>query len=75
MVVMKMLKNEKSTKIRYCKKCGCELASTNKHDFCDNCRRERASMIRKGVLGTFGTIGSIVLFIVTKGSHGGGNKA
>lgn len=70
-----MATNEKNTKIRYCKKCGCELMSTNKHDLCDNCRRERASNIRKGVLGTIGTLGSIALFVVTNGRHGGGDKA
>lgn len=62
--------------IRYCKKCGCELVSTNKHKLCDNCRRERNANIRNGVLGAVGTVGSIALFIVTKGKHGGGgNKA
>jgi len=62
--------------IHYCKKCGCELVSTNKHKLCDNCRRERNANIRNGVLGAVGTVGSIALFIVTKGKHGGGgNKA
>ena len=62
--------------IRYCKKCGCELVSTNKHKLCDNCRRERNANIRNGVLGAVGTVGSIALFIVIKRKHGGGgNKA
>lgn len=70
-----MSKNDES-EIRYCKKCGCELASTNKHKFCDNHRRERAANIRNGVLGVVGTVGSVALFIATKGKHGGGgNKA
>ena len=74
MEVTKMAENEENTKIRYCKKCGCELASTNKHDLCDNCRRERASNIRKGVLGTLGTLGSIALFVITQGKHDDGKK-
>ena len=62
--------------IRYCKKCGCELVSTNKHKLYDNCKRERNANIRNGVLGAVGTVGSITLFIVIKGKHGGGgNKA
>ena len=73
------MSNNKDLEIRYCKKCGCELVSTNKHKLCDNCRRERNANIRNGVLGavgTVGTVGSVALFIVTKGKHGGGgNKA
>ena len=34
------MSNNKDPEIRYCKKCGCELVSTNKHKLCDNCRRE-----------------------------------
>ncbi|MCD8148834.1 MAG: hypothetical protein LUE92_04555 [Clostridiales bacterium] len=59
--------------IRYCKKCGCELVSTNKNKLCDHCRRERSTNIRK-VLSAAGTVGSVALFIVTQGKHGGGNK-
>lgn len=69
------MSNNKDPEIRYCKKCGCELVSTNKHKLCDNCRRERNANIRNGVLGAVGMVG-IALFIVTKGKHGGGgNKA
>lgn len=65
-----MAKNETidNNEIRYCKKCRCELSSTNKHKLCDNCRRERAAKIRNGALGA----GSIALFVITKGKHGGG---
>lgn len=70
-----MNKNEE-TGIRRCKKCGCELVSTNRHKLCDNCRRERNAKIRKGILGVTGAIGSIILVIAAKGKHdGGGNKA
>lgn len=65
------MSNNKDLEIRYCKKCGCELVSTNKHKLCDNCRRERNANIRNGVLGAVGTV---VLFIVTKGKHGGGGN-
>lgn len=68
-----MDKNE-NTEIKYCKKCGCELSSTNKHKLCDNCRRERAGTARKVLVGV-GTLGSVALFIITNGKHGGGNKA
>lgn len=70
------MSNNKDTEIRYCKKCGCELASTNKHKLCDDCRRKRAEKIRNGVVGVGTPLGGIVLFVVTKGKHGGGgNKA
>ena len=70
------MSNNKDPEISYCKKCGCELVSTNKHKLYDNCKRERNANIRNGVLGAVGTVGSITLFIVIKGKHGGGgNKA
>ena len=33
--------------IRYCKKCGCELTSTNKKKLCENCRRDKNGLIKK----------------------------
>ena len=70
------MSNNKDLEIRYCKKCGCELVSTNKHKLCDNCCYKMNANIRNGVLGAVSTVGSIALFIVTKGKHGGGgNKA
>lgn len=66
-------KTANNSEIRYCKKCGCELSSTNKHKLCDNCRRERAAKIRYGAVGT---VGSIALFVITRGKYGsGGTKA
>ena len=41
---------------------------------CDNCRRERAGKIRKGALAVVTTVGSVAMFVITKGKHGG-NKA
>ena len=65
-----------NSEIMYCKNCGCELSSTNKHKICDNCRRERAVKIRNGALGAVGTVSSIALFVITRGKHGGrGTKA
>lgn len=69
-----MSKNNNDGEIRFCKKCGCELASTNKRNTCDNCRRERAGKIRKGAIAAVTTVGSIAMFVITKGKHGG-NKA
>ena len=65
------MSNNKDPEIRYCKKCGCELVSTNKHKLCDNCRRERNANIRNGVVGT---VSSVALFIVSRGKYGGGGN-
>ena len=46
--------------IRNCKKCGCELVSTNKRKLCEHCRRERAEKWkRRGewALGIAGAVG------------------
>ena len=32
--------------IRYCKKCGCELTSTNKKKLCENCRRNKNGVVK-----------------------------
>lgn len=64
------MSNNKDPEIRYCKKCGCELVSTNKNKLCDNCRRERNANIRNDVLSVAGIVGSIALFIFTKGKAG-----
>ena len=66
---MKSKVNEGKT--RYCKKCGCELVSTNKHKLCDNCRHSRNETIRNTVIGAGGTLLSIGLFVVARGKHGG----
>lgn len=50
--------------IRYCKKCGCELMSTNKKKLCENCRRNKNGTIRKisgAVVSALGLAG-VVLF-------------
>lgn len=55
------MKDNKTLEVRYCKKCGCELASDSKHKKCDNCRSKVATTIRRG----FGAIGSIAVAVVT----------
>lgn len=57
--------NDTNEEVKFCKKCGCELSSTNKRKLCDNCRRERAGKIRNGVIGAVGTVASIALFVIT----------
>ncbi len=37
--------------VRYCKKCGCELVSTNKHKKCENCRNRKYGTIKKIFIG------------------------
>lgn len=35
---------------RFCRKCGCELMSTNKRNLCANCRREKGKGIRNVII-------------------------
>ncbi len=44
-----MGKRNANEEVGYCKKCGRELASTNKHRLCENCRRESAAKFRNAV--------------------------
>lgn len=57
---------------RYCKKCGCELMSTNTHKLCDNCRHTRNAKIRNDVIGGATVLGTLAIIFF----HGknGGNK-
>ncbi|WP_281817559.1 hypothetical protein [Vallitalea longa] len=45
---------------RYCKKCGCELVSTNKRNLCANCQREKGKGIRNGILTGLGMFMGII---------------
>ena len=47
--------------IRYCKKCGTELASDNKRSLCANCREKRAQKIKESVLAG-GSIAGLLAF-------------
>ena len=69
---MKNKVNEGET--RYCKKCGCELVSTNKHKLCDNCRHSRNETIRNNVLGAGGALLGFGLIIFNHGKNGGNKE-
>lgn len=60
--------------IRYCKKCGCELTSTNKKKLCENCRRTRNKTIKDTAIGIGGTLFGIGFFVITGGKGGGLKK-
>ena len=63
--------NKKDKEIRYCKKCGRELVSTNKHKLCENCRRERNEKFRNAIGGIASIVGGFIMFRVSKGKHDG----
>lgn len=48
--------------IKYCKKCGCELMSTNNYGMCDNCKGKSANKKKKGVLAALSIAGAAVAF-------------
>ena len=60
--------------IRYCKKCGCELTSTNTKKLCENCRRTRNKAIKDAALCIGGAALSVGLFVITGGKGGGLKK-
>lgn len=60
---MKMNKNDEVDETRFCKKCGCELVSTNKRKLCENCRRNRNKQIGRALAGIGTTAVSIILFL------------
>ena len=66
-----MMNENKET--RYCKKCGCELMSTNKKKLCENCRRKRNEKIRNGALGIGSTAAAVTIAFLKHGK-GGNNK-
>lgn len=53
---------------RVCKKCGEPLRSTNRHNYCDNCRRERAKARRDTMELCLG-VGVMVLSVVPGVKH------
>ena len=68
-----MNRKDNSNEVRYCKKCGCELMSTNKKKICDNCRSKRIDKVKKGVECVGATVGGFALLVITRGKYG--NKA
>jgi DNA-directed RNA polymerase subunit RPC12/RpoP len=59
---------------KICKKCGKEIPQSSKKDVCENCQNKKFGKLRKvgGAVVSVGlTIGSLALFVVTKGKSGG----
>ena len=52
--------------VRYCKKGGCELMSTNEGTLCENCKRGRAGFFKKA-LSVIGAIAAVAVVVKTKG--------
>jgi len=61
--------DDKTVAINYCKKCGCELISTNKNKLCDNCQRKKVSKIKNGAGITLSVLGMTVLAVLGKGKY------
>lgn len=59
--------DDNTERIHVCKKCGYELTSTNKDKLCDNCRRQKASNIKKGATIALSLAGTVVLAVLKKG--------
>ena len=59
---------------KFCKKCGKEIPQSSKKDVCENCQNKKWGTLRKvgeTALGVVVTVGSVALFIITKGKSGG----
>lgn len=66
-----MNKNEGQPGVRYCKKCKCELTSTNKYKLCEDCRRKSNAKGRGYLTVAVGIVLSAVAIIV---KHNGEKK-
>ena len=66
---------EVNNEIRHCKKCGCELMSTNKRKLCEHCRRERVETVKTTAKAVGGAALSIGLFVLSRGKFGGSDKS
>lgn len=69
------MKYNNNNEMSFCKKCGCELTSTNKRKLCDNCRRERFAKVKKGAKSFVGLAGTAVLVLSRTGIPGSGKKS
>ena len=62
---------------KHCEKCGKEIPKKSADTVCDACQNKKNGMALK-ILGGIGaaavTLGSIALFVVTKGKIGGDNN-
>ena len=59
---------------KFCKKCDKEIPQSSKKDTCENCQNKKWGTLRKSgeiVLGVIVTVGSVALFVITKGKSGG----
>ena len=62
--------NYRNQRIHYCRKCGCELMSTNKYRLCDYCRQKRMETIRKWALIVLGiTVSGVAVETIEKKNH------
>lgn len=68
-----MNKNEGQPGVRYCKKCKCELTSTNKYKLCEDCRR-KSNRIKSGIIKSLLAVGGIALSAVAIVKHNEENK-
>lgn len=64
----KKMNNEETVREKVCKKCGEPLRSTNKYNYCDNCRRERAKARRETMEICLG-VGAMALSLVPGVKH------
>lgn len=59
---------------KFCKNCGKEIPQSSKGDTCENCQNKKWGTLRKAgntALGVVVTVGSIALYIITRGKFGG----
>jgi len=59
---------------KYCSKCQKEIPQKSKNNLCENCQNKTNGRIRifaKRVLTIVGTVGTLALYVLTKGKIGG----
>ena len=65
------------SKIRYCKKCHCELSDYSKGKLCDNCRKRKNNVlltIAKGIGAVLVTVITVVITAILRGSGKSNNN-
>lgn len=62
------MNNEEAVGERVCEKCGGSIRNTNRYNYCDNCRRERAKARRETMKLCLG-VDAMVLLIVPGVKH------
>ncbi len=66
MIRMERITMSDVSNMRYCKKCGRELMSTNKKKLCQNCRRKRSQNIKNVVVGIGTAVGGFTTLFIGK---------